>query len=77
MDKSAQDKPSATEDEPKPIEQKKRKSTSEFKGICYECGVEGHISFECPWRDCGRKVVMVTEVENLGIKSEQGKSLKT
>ena len=75
LDNLAHVKPSAVEDEPKPIEQKKRTDIGDFKGKCYKCGGEEHKSFECPQRDCGRRVVVVNEMENSVSELEQGESL--
>ena len=37
--------------------------------------VERDKSFECPQRDCGRKVFVVNEVENSIVEPEQGENL--
>ena len=46
LDNLAQAKPSVAEDEPKPVEKKRRTRKGEFKTKCYKCGGEGYRSFK-------------------------------
>ena len=73
-DNSEKSKPSAIEDEPKLVEQKRRIGRGEFKGTCYECTM-GHRSFECSQRATDRRIVVVSEIKSSVVEIEQGENL--
>lgn len=55
------DKPTA-KDELKPMELKKKMGSVIFKDTSYNCGEEGHHSFECTQKNLGdRRTAMVNE----------------
>ena len=70
-DNLVQAKPKA-EHESKPTEQRRRIGGGVFKGNCFQCGQEGHRSFECP---IGRTTAVVNEDEVQENQPEQGESL--
>lgn len=70
------DKPVA-EDEPKPVESRRRLGRVSFKDTCYNCCEEGHRSFECSHPDCkvgDIRVAVVNENEDLVKEPEVGDS---
>ena len=52
------------EDEPKPIDQKRRIGRGEFKGTCSKCHEEGHRSYECLQKIGDRRDTVMNEVED-------------
>ena len=62
----------SAEDEPKPIDQRKRIGQGEFKGTCFKFNEEGHRAYDCLWKDGDRRATIVDEIEDP--KLEQGES---
>lgn len=65
---------SSDEDEPKPIDQKRRIGRGQFKGTCYKYGEVGYRFYECPKVD-DRRTIVVNEVEVQDSQPKQGESL--
>lgn len=70
QDSLAQAKPKV-DDEPKPVDQKRRIGGGGFKGNCFRCGKEGHKSFECP---VGRTTTVLNDVVVQDNQLEQGEN---